>query len=173
MLIKKIPKDRYNVAIPCDMLKELGLDKGSEIGIELDKTNNVIILRNPENLSEDNVEAENEDIDLNNEENDEILSPKLPDTIFPRLEEITQVLTSDNKKNKIEVPKVETVNSKEVITLQKKEERCYYCNEILKDNEQLKINGHRICSNCKKLEVQKFLLYMERRKLNAQKEETE
>ena len=163
-VIKKIPKDRYTIAVPCEMLKHIGLDKGSEISIELDETNNIIILKNPENDSEDILEPQSDNTDIQNTQTE--------DTLKQWHDEITK--DSDNRLPDLsmipETP-IETVEVK-IDDAKKKEpvEQCYYCGRDLTNNEQLKVNGHRICSDCKKIEVQKLLLYMERRKiLNAEK----
>lgn len=165
-VIKKIPKDRYTIAVPCEMLKHIGLDKGSEISIELDETNNIIILKNPENDSEDILEPQSDNTDIQNTQTE--------DTLKQWHDEITK--DSDNRLpdlSKIPETPIETVEVK-IDDAKKKEpvEQCYYCGRDLENDEQLKVNGHRICRDCKKIEVQKLLLYMERRKiLNAEKEE--
>ena len=165
-VLKKIPKDRYTIAIPYEMLNHLGLSKGSEISIELDETNNIIILKNPENDSEDILEPQSDNADMQDTQTEDTLKQwhdeitKDSDSILPDLSKIPETPIET-----VEI-KIEDAKKKEPV------EKCYYCGRDLTSNEQLKINGHRICSDCKKIEVQKLLLYIERRKiLNAEKEE--
>lgn len=162
-ILKKIPKDRYTIAIPYEMLNHIGLNKGSEISIELDEVNNIIILKNPENDSEDILEPQSDNADSQTE-----------DTLKQWHDEITK--NSNSKLPDLaSIPKtpIETVEVKLDYAKRKEPvEQCYYCGRDLENDEQLKVNGHRICRDCKKIEVQKLLLYMERRKiLNAEKEE--
>lgn len=60
--------------------------------------------------------------------------------------------------------------AKKKVKKKENKEYCYQCNKELSDDENLKVDGHRICKNCKKREVQKFLLYAERRRVLNEEE---
>lgn len=155
---KKMPNDRWTVPVPAEYSKAIGIYQGGPVFIELEEQNHRIILTSNEKVSEVN------------------LVPQRPPEITSQREyskeEILEFVKYIIQEENIGSDLMDVILSKDTLTALNNmpKEKCAHCGAILKENEQLRINGKRICSNCKKIEVQKFLFYIERRKLEDEKE---
>ena len=162
---KKMPNDRWTVPVPAEYSKAIGIYQGGPVFIELEEQNNRIILTSNEKVSEVN-----------------LVPQRPPETTSQResfkeekeysKEEILEFVKYIIQEENIGSDLMDVILSKDTLTALNNmpKEKCAHCGAILKENEQLRINGKRICSNCKKMEVQKFLFYIERRKLEDEKE---
>lgn len=155
---KKMPNDRWTVPVPAEYSKAIGIYQGGPVFIELEEQNNRIILTSNEKVSEVN-----------------LVPQRPPETTSQReysKEEILEFVKYIIQEENIGSDLMDVILSKDTLTTLSNmpKEKCAHCGAILKENEQLRINGKRICSNCKKMEVQKFLFYIERRKLEDEKE---
>ena len=162
MLKKDMPKDRWGVPVPAEYSKIIGLDKGKPVYIDLDKANNRIILTASEKESDVNLVTHSDNADLK-----EYTYEEIADLIINILNEISEIKSKVINSLEHTHTKYTDLGDTEITLNKATNVKCAHCGKTLKDNEQLKINGKRICSNCKKVEVQKFLLYLERRKLDA------
>lgn len=155
---KKMPNDRWTVPVPAEYSKAIGIYQGGPVFIELEEQNNRIILTSNEKVSEVNLVPQRP---LETTSQKEYSKEEI-------LEFVKYIIQEENIGNDL----VDVILSKDTLTALNNipKEKCAHCGAILKENEQLRINGKRICSNCKKIEVQKFLFYIERRKLEDEKE---
>ncbi|MBQ3423264.1 MAG: hypothetical protein IJH34_16760 [Romboutsia sp.] len=73
MLKKDMPKDRWGIPVPAEMSKSIGLDKGKPVYIDLDKSNNRIILTSSENASDVNLVTSSDNTDKKEYTDEEII----------------------------------------------------------------------------------------------------
>ncbi len=161
---KKMPNDRWTVPVPAEYSKAIGIYQGGPVFIELEEQNNRIILTSNEKVSEVNLVPQRPpEITSQREFKEEKEYSK---------EEILELVKYIIQEENIGSDLMDIILSKDTLIALNNmpKEKCAHCGAILKENEQLRINGKRICSNCKKMEVQKFLFYIERRKLEDEKE---
>lgn len=151
MIIEKVvPKDRWPIPVPAEFSKSIGLYPGSPVFIELDSESNRIIITSSKSDSKPILSAQPETkIEYSNEEILNLIKYAIEK--YDLKSDLIDFILAD--KNKLE---------------EKPKEKCAHCGKELQDHEQLKVNGKRICGECKKLEVQKLLLYIERRKVNEE-----
>lgn len=148
MIVEKVvPKDRWPIPVPAEFSKSIGLYPGSPVFIELEPDNNRIIITSSKSDPKP------------------ILEPQFEYSEEEMLDLIKYAIEKYDLKSDL----VDFILSKKEPENQfKKVEKCAHCGKELQDHEQLKVNGKRICGECKKLEVQKLLLYIERRKVNEE-----
>lgn len=150
---KLMPKDRWGIPVPAEWSKSIGLEKGQPVIMGLDTTNNRIIIISSKDTSDLNLINFGHDNSLFNK--NEIID-LLKQTIDSD-EDIKQEIISTYSNYKDEEPESISEN-----------ETCYYCGSKIKpDKKYLKVNGHKLCNKCKKTEIQRFLLYLERRQSDA------
>lgn len=161
---KKMPNDRWPIPVPAEFSKAIGIYLGGPVFIELEEENNRIILTSKEKDSEVNLVPQRlPEITLQREFKEEREYSKT---------EILEFIKYIIKEENIESELMDVILSKDTLTALKNmpKEKCAHCGAVLQEHEQLRINGKRICGKCKKIEVQKFLFYLERRKLEDEKE---
>lgn len=148
MIVEKVvPKDRWPIPVPAEFSKSIGLYPGSPVFIELDSESNRIIITSSKSDPKP------------------ILEPQFEYSEEEMLDLIKYAIEKYDLKSDL----VDFILSKKEPENQfKKVEKCAHCGKELQDHEQLKVNGKRICGECKKLEVQRLLLYIERRKVNEE-----
>lgn len=149
MIEKSMLKDKWSIPVPAEYSQSIGLEKGGKVYIDLDKANDRIIVTSSPSKFEEKIYNDKEIIDL------------------------IKFIITDNAyiKSKLQATLVNKLDGNRYVP--ELQEECGHCGRPLQPHEKLIVNGKRICSNCKKIEVQKFLLYLERRKLNAKKEKEE
>ncbi len=148
MIVEKlVPKDRWPIPVPAEFSKSIGLYPGSPVFIELESDNNRIIITSSKSDSKP------------------ILEPQFEYS----KEEMLNLIKYAIEKYDLKSDLVDFILSKKEPENQfKRVEKCAHCGKELQNHEQLKVNGKRICGECKKLEIQKLLLYIERRKVNEE-----
>lgn len=150
MIEKNMLKDKWAIPVPAEYSQFLGLEKSGKVYIDLDSNNKRIIIQ------------------ADNKERKETIEEK--DFSEENIIDLVTFILNDNARIKSKIATM-LLNKNNNTHFSPREAKCGHCGRILKNNEKLRINGKRICSDCKKIEVQKFLLYLERRKLDAERKE--
>lgn len=174
-LEKSMHKDRWGIPVPAEWSKQIGLEKGEPVYIGLDSYNNRIILTSNKNESVLNL------MNQSRQKEDLFDTDYLIDMISNILENEPEIKTKvlgkvnhqhvhyvDNRLPSVKTDKPVTKRRgrpKGSVSNSNYIEKCYYCHKELDANRNyLRVNGRKICSDCKKIEVQRFLLYLERRR---------
>ena len=155
MIEKNMLKDKWAIPVPAEYSQSIGLEKGGKVFIDLDKNNNRIIITKDEKAPEIKIEQPKEEKIYTPNEISDLIKFIINEDYSIKQNILDLLLNRSEKQMVPNVPK------------------CGHCGRPLKPQEKLMINGKRICHSCKKIEVQKFLLYLERRKLEDEQRKQE
>ncbi len=155
MIEKNMLKDKWAIPVPAEYSQSIGLEKGGKVFIDLDQKHNRIIITKDINVSEENVE----------------LTPKEKIYTPNEIADLIKFILNEDYSIKQQI--LDMLLSRAGTQTVVNNPKCGHCGRPLKPQEKLCINGKRICSSCKKIEVQKFLLYLERRKLDEERRKQE
>lgn len=155
MVEKNMLKDKWSIPVPAEYSQYIGLEKGGKVFIDLDKSSNRIIITKDEKVSEVKQEQPLEE---------KVYTPN-------EIADLIKFILNEDYSIKQQI--LDMLLSRAGTQMVSDNPKCGHCGRPLKPQEKLRINGKRICSNCKKIEVQKFLLYLERRKLDEERRKEE
>ena len=155
MIEKNMLKDKWAIPVPAEYSQSIGWEKGRKVFIDLDQKNNRIIITKDKKASEVKQEQPLEE---------KVYTPN-------EIADLIKFILND--KYSINQQILDMLLSRAGTQMIADNPKCGHCGKPLKPQEKLRINGKRICSSCKKIEVQKFLLYLERRKLDEERRKQE